>query len=80
MRISADWLLPLDAAPIEGGYVEFDGANIVAVGKGRGDRHYTDAVIVPGFVNAHSHLEYSVYAGFGDGLAFGPWITLHTQR
>ena len=73
-------MLPLDGQPIEGGFVEYDGADIVGVGAGRGDRHYPDAVIVPGFVNAHSHLEYAVYAGFGDGLAFGPWITLHTQR
>ena len=37
-------------------------------------------MIVPGFVNAHSHLEYAVYAGFGDGLPFVPWIGLHIQR
>ncbi len=80
MRISADWVLPIDDGPVDGGFGEYDGATIVAVGKGRGDRHYPDAVIVPGLVNAHSHLEYAVYAGFGDGLAFGPWITLHTQR
>lgn len=80
MRISAEWVLPLAAEPIEGGFVEYDGERIVDVGRGRGDRHYADAVIIPGFVNAHSHIEYAVYAGFGDGLAFGPWITLHTQR
>ncbi|HEY2327617.1 MAG TPA: amidohydrolase family protein [Gaiellaceae bacterium] len=80
MKLSADWVLPMDGEPIDGGYVEFDGATIVSVGKGRGDRHFPEAAIIPGFVNAHSHIEYSVYAGFGDGLAFGPWITLHTQR
>ena len=39
-----------------------------------------EAAIVPGFVNAHSHLEYAVYAGFGDGQAFGPWIATHVER
>src|SRR4029079_7526887 len=36
--------------------------------------------IVPGFVNAHTHLEYASYAGFGDGMPFGPWITTHIAR
>ena len=40
-----------------------------------------DSAIVPGFINAHSHLEYAVYAGFGDSLTdFAEWIRLHTER
>jgi 5-methylthioadenosine/S-adenosylhomocysteine deaminase len=31
-------------------------------------------------VNAHSHLEYAVYVGFGDGLSFAPWLDLHVAR
>jgi 5-methylthioadenosine/S-adenosylhomocysteine deaminase len=31
-------------------------------------------------VNAHTHLEYAVYAGFGDGTPFGPWIRTHIER
>ena len=78
--ISASWVVPLDGPPIENGFVRWDEGRIAEVGEGRAECHYEDAVIVPGFVNAHSHLEYSMYAGFGDGLAFGPWIILHTQR
>ncbi len=82
--LSADWVLPIEGPPIEGGAVAIEGGRIAAVGTadelGEGTR-YEDAVIVPGFVNAHSHLEYSVYAGFGDGLGdFAEWITLHIQR
>jgi cytosine/adenosine deaminase-related metal-dependent hydrolase len=78
--ISASWVLPLDGPPLENAFVRFEEGRIVEVGEGRAERHYEDAVIVPGFVNAHSHLEYAVYAGFGDGLDFGPWIWTHTQR
>jgi 5-methylthioadenosine/S-adenosylhomocysteine deaminase len=79
-EISADWVLPIDGPPIEGGRVRFEGGEIVEVGAGRAERHYSDAVILPGFVNAHSHLEYAVYAGFGDGTPFGPWIKTHVER
>jgi 5-methylthioadenosine/S-adenosylhomocysteine deaminase len=81
--LSADWVLPVDAAPIEDGAVEIDDGRIVRVGPavelGRGER-FDGAAIVPGFVNAHSHLEYAVYAGFGDGLSFAPWILIHMER
>jgi cytosine/adenosine deaminase-related metal-dependent hydrolase len=79
-ELSADWVLPVDEPPIEGGRVRFEDGRLVEVGRGRAERHFTDAAIVPGFVNAHSHLEYSVYAGFGDGSAFGPWIKTHVDR
>jgi len=83
--LSADWVLPVDGPPIADGAVVIDGERIEAVGPlaqfGPADERYPGAAIVPGFVNAHSHLEYAVYAGFGDGLAdFSEWITLHVER
>jgi 5-methylthioadenosine/S-adenosylhomocysteine deaminase len=82
--LSADWVLPIDAPPIEGGAVAIEDGVITAVGTaaelGPGTR-YEDAVIIPGFVNAHTHLEYAVYGGFGDGVGdFAEWITLHIER
>ena len=80
----ADWVVPVEGEPVrEGGVAVADG-RIVAVGPAaelEGERRrFDDAVIVPAFVNAHSHLEYAVYAGFGDTLSFAPWIALHIQR
>jgi 5-methylthioadenosine/S-adenosylhomocysteine deaminase len=76
-------VLPVSGPPLPQGAVAFEDGRIVAVGPaselGDGER-FDDAVILPGFVNAHSHLEYAVYAGFGDGLTFGPWISLHNER
>jgi cytosine/adenosine deaminase-related metal-dependent hydrolase len=80
VELSADWVVPVDGPPIEGGLVEWDDGRITTVRAGRAEPHFPDAVIVPGFVNAHSHLEYAVYAGFGDGLPFGPWLATHVAR
>jgi len=82
--LSADWVVPVEGPPIEDGAVAIaDDGTIAAVGAARDlgpcERHQ-GCVIVPGFVNAHSHLEYAVYAGFGDGLPFVPWIGLHVRR
>jgi cytosine/adenosine deaminase-related metal-dependent hydrolase len=78
--VSADWVLPVDGPPIEGGLIRYEDGGIVEVTRGRASHHYADAAIVPGFVNAHSHLEYAMYAGFGDGQPFGPWIATHVER
>ncbi len=84
MRVlSADWVLPVEGAPIENGAVALEDGRIAAVGTaaelGEGER-FEGAAILPGFVNAHTHLEYAVYAGFGDGFAFAPWLALHIER
>ena len=82
---SADWVLPVDDAPIEHGGVAVADGRIVAVGPAdelAGEkRGFADSVIVPGFVNAHTHLEYAAYAGFGDGLSdFSAWLAVHVER
>jgi len=81
--LSADWVLPVAGPPIRDGAVAIEGGRIEAVGTrdelGAGVE-YAGSAIVPGFVNAHSHLEYAVYAGFGDGLEFAPWIATHIER
>ena len=78
--VSAGWVIPVDGPPIADAFVAWEDGRIVEVGPGRAERHYGDALILPGLVNAHSHLEYAVYAGFGDGLAFGGWLATHIAR
>jgi cytosine/adenosine deaminase-related metal-dependent hydrolase len=81
--LSADWVLPIDGPPLADGAVAVADGRITAVGSaselGQGER-FEGAAILPGFVNAHSHLEYAVYAGFGDGLPFDRWILVHVER
>ena len=81
--LSADWVLPIEGPPLEDGAVAVEDGRIAAVGPraelGDGER-FEGAALLPGLVNAHTHLEYAVYAGFGDGLTFGPWLGLHIER
>ena len=82
--VSADWVVPVEGEPIADGAVAIsDDGRIAAVGPsvehGRGER-FDGCVIIPGFVNCHTHLEYAVYAGFGDGQPFSTWIGLHVER
>ena len=80
----ADWVVPVEGEPVRDGGVAVADGRVVAVGPAgelEGERRrFPEAAIVPGFVNAHSHLEYAVYAGFGDGCSFAPWIGLHVTR
>jgi cytosine/adenosine deaminase-related metal-dependent hydrolase len=82
--ISADWVVRVEGAPIADGTVLIDDDGLIAALGARSelgsDVHYDESVILPGFVNAHTHLEYDVYVGFGDGLGFADWIGLHVQR
>lgn len=81
--LSADWVLPVEGEPIRDGAVAIRDGSVEAVGPaaelGAGERFH-DAVIVPGFVNAHTHLEYAVYGAFGDGQSFAPWLATHIER
>jgi len=80
--LRADWVVPMDGPPIADGCVEIEDGRIVAVRPANGDdgERHPNAVILPGLVNAHTHLEYTAMAGFGDGMPFTPWIADHIRR
>jgi 5-methylthioadenosine/S-adenosylhomocysteine deaminase len=80
---SADWVLPIEGPPIRDGAIAVEDGRIAAVGTAEelgAGRRFEGSAILPGFVNAHTHLEYSVYAGFGDALDFESWLALHIER
>ncbi|MGD9719698.1 MAG: amidohydrolase family protein [Pirellulales bacterium] len=55
-------VLPVSGPPLPGGYVTIDGERIVGVGSAPPDcpvHDLGDVAIVPGFVNAHTHLEFN---------------------
>lgn len=57
----ARWIVPVDSPPIENGSIVFDRDRIVSVRRAgpaeKADVDFGDAAVVPGFVNAHTHLE-----------------------
>jgi cytosine/adenosine deaminase-related metal-dependent hydrolase len=58
--LTARWLLPVAGPPLPGGLLTFDADRIVAVephGTRRADLDLGDCAIIPGLVNAHTHLD-----------------------
>jgi cytosine/adenosine deaminase-related metal-dependent hydrolase len=82
IRYHARWVLPISAPPIEGGTVAVaeEAGRIAYVGprssapRGGEDVELGDALLLPGLVNAHSHLELTVLRGFLEDLDFAQWI------
>lgn len=81
--VSADWVLPVSGPPIRDGAVAVAGDRIVAVGsrtklEGRDPaaerRHFPGCVIMPGLVNAHTHLALTALAGVVPPLPFAEWL------
>ena len=79
IRYHARWVLPISRPPIaDGTVVERDG-RIAYVGERSAAPHGTDVdlgdvALMPGLVNAHTHLELTVMRGFLEDLDFRSWI------
>ncbi len=64
--LRARWLLPIDRPPVENGWVEVAAGRIVRTGQGRpasAADDLGDVALLPGLVNAHTHLELSWLRG-----------------
>lgn len=76
--IKARWVIPVDRPPIENGVVEVHDQRITAVRSARPQEEchdLGDVAVIPGFVNAHAHLEFSlVEQPFQPALPFTDWI------
>ncbi|MDX6547538.1 MAG: aminodeoxyfutalosine deaminase [Gaiellales bacterium] len=75
MILGADWVLPMDGPPVRDGAVRIEGGVIAEVSAAlTPDQRFAGGVILPGLVNAHTHVEYLSMSAMADGLPFTPWI------
>lgn len=79
MRYRADWVLPIASPPLPGGWVEIAEGRVVAVGAaasaGREAVDLGETAVLPGLVNAHTHLELSHLDGsIPPAARFVDWI------
>jgi cytosine/adenosine deaminase-related metal-dependent hydrolase len=73
----ARWVLPITEPAIENGTVTVEQGRISFVGPRREGGDAVDlgeALLMPGLVNAHCHLELTVMRGFLEDLDFRRWI------
>jgi len=77
-------VLPLSSAPIDGGGIAVRGSEILAVGcwedlvrehPAAGRRDLGDVILLPGLINAHCHLDYTMMRNaLSGGGSFTAWI------
>ena len=80
----AAWVLPISGEPIENGEVIVERGRIVETRQARPNtettRDFGNAILMPGLVNVHTHLDYTVMRGILEDIEFFPWIRELTAR
>ena len=79
MRYHARWVLPVTQPPIENGTVVENDGLITYVGPRAAappgkDYDLGEAILLPGLVNTHTHLELTPMRGFLENCQFAEWI------
>ncbi len=76
--LTARWLLPIERPPIPHGWIEIADGRIVALGSGRPPGHARvlgEVALLPGLVNAHTHVELSWMEGrVPPADCFSEWV------
>ena len=79
IRYRARWLLPVSGPPIEDGVLGVTGSSIEYVGSAADappgeEIDFGEALLLPGLVNTHTHLELTAMRGSLEELEFPDWI------
>lgn len=85
MLLSAEYVLPVTSDPIEMGAVLVRNGKIADIGPvasllmrypDEEVRDFGQAVLLPGFVNVHTHLEYTAMRGIVHDVPYATWLLL----
>lgn len=77
---AARWVLPVTTQPIQDGAVAVDERGIITyvgprASAPKGEIHdLGESILLPGFINTHTHLELTMLRGQLDDLSFPEWI------
>jgi cytosine/adenosine deaminase-related metal-dependent hydrolase len=77
IRVTAEFVYTLDTEPVRNGFVEYDDADgrIISVGHCAPGETVSPGALVPGFVNAHCHIELShLHKKFRKGTGMAGFI------
>ncbi|MER3402600.1 MAG: hypothetical protein C4337_04720 [Armatimonadota bacterium] len=77
--LRANWVLPIAQEPLADGEVVIEDGRIVEVRPrtthaGADVLDFGDAIVMPGLINGHCHLEYTGLRGYNDCIPFFDWI------
>ncbi|MCR4341517.1 MAG: amidohydrolase family protein [Gemmatimonadaceae bacterium] len=79
IRYRARWLIPVSGPPIEDGVLGVSGTRIEYVGPASHapageELNFGEAILLPGLINTHTHLELTAMRGSLEDLEFPDWI------
>ena len=75
MILAADWIFPVTGNPLPKHAIVVENGRIQEIRPALpGDPFHSEACILPGLINSHTHLAYTALRNLFDDLSFFPWI------
>jgi len=79
-NLGAEWVFPITSPPLYRHTVVVEGGIIQEIRPVRdSDTFYPNHCLMPGLINAHTHLAYTAFRNLFDDYAFFPWIRKLTE-
>jgi cytosine/adenosine deaminase-related metal-dependent hydrolase len=78
--LAADWIFPVTSNPLPKHAIVVENGRIQEIRSALpGDPFHSEACILPGLINSHTHLAYTALRNLFDDLSFFPWIRKLTE-